>query len=430
MGKSDGHVKKTIRKSVGKFYRWVMKVKITQRDIPTLEDGTYTIGQSVYLRKRGNYANFFLRVQVDGKRRDVSIGSTRDFTLAVAKQTAERIRAQIKNGDYQWEKEETKIVPTLREFYLEALQAVASSRQWKDSSRKTRVSAIENHVLPNLGDALIDQITINDLLTLLKPIWDQSPIKGKFIRGLLESIFSIAIVKGFRSDNPATWNNNLALFLPPPMKLHQTEHYKAVSFEGAATVLKDCLMHDGFGTYRAIILAILTARRINEICNATWSEINLDDAVWTVPDEHMKIHKGHPRRVPLSTQLVSLLRKWKEQPQGEYICIAEKQLFNRSKDKPLGKITPKATLHRILQRHDLGYATMHGFRSTFTDWAAENLERVELVELSLDHSSGNAVRQAYFRSDLLDQRRGLMQRYSDALFAEIKRQIEVELGLM
>lgn len=406
-----------------------MKIKVTQRDIPTLPDGTYTIGQSVYLRKRGDYANFFLRVQVDGKRRDVAIGSSRDFTLAVAKQTAERIRAQIKNGEYQWDKKEETVVPTLREFYMTALNAIASARHWKECSRKNRVSAIEHHVLPSLGDAPINEINRDDILTLLNAHWHQSPIKGKFIRGLLESIFSIAVVQGYRSDNPATWSNNLALFLPPPMKLHQTQHYKAVSFQDAATVLKECLLRDGFGTYRAIIFAILTARRINEICNVKWSDIDLDEAVWTVPDEHMKVHKGHPRRVPLSTEFVGLLRKWKDAPQGEYICIADGQLYNRSKDKPLGKSTPMSTLKRILQRHKLNDATIHGFRSTFTDWAAERLERVELVELSLDHSSGNAVRQAYFRSDLLDQRRGLMQRYSDALFNEVKRQIEGDCGL-
>ena len=122
-----------------------MKTKITQRDIPTLEDGTYCIGNGLYFRKREGSATYFLRIQIDGRRRDISVGPAKQLTLPVAKAAAEKLRSQIKAGEYSWRKE-CKQIPTFGEFYVEALDSIATARQWTAHTVASRKRLMELHV--------------------------------------------------------------------------------------------------------------------------------------------------------------------------------------------------------------------------------------------------------------------------------------------
>lgn len=393
-----------------------MKFKITQRDIPSLEDGTYTIGSGLYLRKRGKYSNYFLRIQLDGRRKDIAIGSTQEFTLSVAKQTADRIRQQIRDGEYIKPKKAEKRTPTFGEFVHEAVKVLAASKHWKPVTLEQKQSIFDKYLLPTLKDAPIDKINRDDVLTTLGDLWYSMPVRAGKARALLHAVFSLAIVKGYRSDNPAQWEHNLEMFLPTIGKIHKVQHLKAMSFDDSAKMLLFSLQKAGYTSYRAIIFAILTARRITEIVNVRWDEIDFEAGTWLVPDERMKIHRGESRRVPLSTQLLELLKQWRKYSISDYVCPSY------DKNRPIDRNSPSSIVRSFCKKFGIeSGGTPHGFRSTFTDWAGENLEPVELVELSLDHVSGNQVRRAYFRTDLLEPRRALMQRYSDALFDAVKR---------
>lgn len=400
-----------------------MKTKITQRDIPTLEDGTYCIGNGLYFRKREGSATYFLRIQIDGRRRDISVGPAKQLTLPVAKAAAEKLRSQIKAGEYSWRKE-CKQIPTFGEFYVEALDSIATARQWTAHTVASRKRLMELHVLQAFRRAPINDITRQDVLDLVGDIWFERPHLGDRIRYTLEAILSIAVARGLRNDNPAVWKNNVSLFLPTRNKVRRPVHHKALSFQDTARVLARLIDKDDYASAKALIIAILTARRTNEVRHVSWAEIDFDCAIWTVPDEFMKIKRGHERRVPIPTQLVKLFAKWFEGRRGPYVCTPSTFAGLRGGRKATNCLSETALLYCLKPTcAELGIeaATVHGFRSTFTDWCAEHGEPVELVELSLDHTSGNEVRQAYFRTDLLEQRRGLLQRYADALFDEIEK---------
>ena len=391
-----------------------MKMKVTQRDIPSLDDGTYTIGNGLYLRKRGKYANYFLRIQVDGRRKDIAIGSTQDFSLVVAKQTAERMRIQIMNGEYVREKKVEKRVPSFGEFVPEAIEILAASKHWKQVTLEQKQSIFDKYLLPTLKDAPIDCINREDVLTTLGDLWYSQPVRAGKARALLQAVLSLAIVKGYRSDNPAQWEHNLELFLPPISKVHKVRHIKAMCFDDAVKMLWFSIHKAEYTSYRAIVFAILTARRITEIVNVRWDEIDFDTGTWMVPDDRMKIHRGEDRRVPLSTQLLEILKQWRKDTPFDYVCPSH------GRNRPIDRNAPTSRVRAFCEKNGIDTGgTPHGFRSTFSDWAGENLEPVELVELSLDHVSGNQVRRAYFRTDLLEPRRALMQRYSDALFGAV-----------
>ena len=406
-----------------------MGQKITQRDIPNLPEGTYSIGDGLCLRKGRDKGRFFLRIQVGGKRRDVTVGSTKHFTLSAAKVHAEKLRSQIRSGEYQWGGDALeKSEPTFREFYGDALAAIASTRQLGDSTLQGHSRRVVRYAVPVIGGMKLSSVTRDDILKVLEPIWYEKTASADSLRAVLENIFSIAIAKGLVDSNPAAWRDNLSIFLPPPGKVSRVEHHPALSFTESALVLSEAIKCGDVSSYRALTIVIMTARRIGEVLRMKWQDVDFDSMIWTVPDENMKIKRGFDRRVPIPRQLGELMKQWAAESDsafGEYVC-ASKHSWARQGHARTPKPCQTCGVYRTLKRSmdHVGIerdASIHGFRSTFTDWCAEHAEPVELVELSLDHESGNAVRQAYFRSDLLERRRELLQRYADALFDEIEK---------
>ena len=408
--------------------------RLTQRDLPSLPDGTYTIGNGLYLRRRGKYGNFFFRGMVSGKRRDIALGSMADMTLNVAKAAAEQLRADIKSGEYaRRELAKTHRIPTFEEFWEEALRTHAHARQWRtEKALQNRASILRRHVLPILKDYPVSDIGRDEVLLVVRDLWTTRTHLASDIIYLLRSIFALAVVKGYLDQNPAAWQDNLSLFLPPKSKFYKTRHYNALPFRETALALQIMSKEPNVAGARVGVLAIMTARRKGEVLKATWDEFDLDAGVWTVPDEHMKIRRGVPRAVPLPRQLIEIMRVWKAQPgEKNHICASD---FSRYLSKTIGKgvedkplvdaYVYKVVGWRVKQVTDKPF-TIHGFRSTFTDWCALNRKPTDIVEMCLDHETRNVVRQAYSRDDLLEQRRELLQSYADALFA-VKKEEEGE----
>ena len=381
--------------------------KITQRDINQLPEGVYKIDTGLYLRVRGKYRNFFFKAQIDGSRREIGLGSSSEMSLSVAKAKALKIKAQIANGEFQLDKPAKKVVEkekTFAEVAAEATEAIKYARRWKNEKHAHQwVQTIRDFANPVMGKKRISQITRDDILEVILPLWETKSETASRLLGRLERIMDYATFKGwYMLPNPARWKGNLELVLPPISKVRQQVHHEAMTAQEAQGIAVQFFDSD-FLSHKAILFGLLTATRVSEFLNARWDEFDFEERVWSVPPERRKDGRNYPHRVPLCHQAVQML---------ESIERNDDLIFANKNGKRLHAETPRLTLIRILGRK----VTMHGCRSTFRDWCAENAKDPILAEKSLMHTTGNEVEQAYQRSDLLEQRRVLMQEWADFLF--------------
>jgi integrase len=231
------------------------------------------------------------------------------------------------------------------------------------------------------------------VLKVLEPLWATKTETASRLRGRIESILDWAKVRGYREgENPARWRGHLDKLLPSRAKVQNPVHLLALPYDEVPELMTALRAQDGVAS-RALEFAILTATRTAEVLGARWDEIDLAKATWAIPAVRMKAGKEH--RIPLSSHSISILRD---------LQSSGGPVFSRE-GKPLGR----KALIRALGRSD---AHVHGFRSTFRDWAAEctSFPR-EIAEMALAHSVGDAVEAAYRRTDLLEKRRKLMEKW-------------------
>jgi integrase len=265
-------------------------------------------------------------------------------------------------------------------------------------------ASVANHVEPLIGNLSVEKIDTSLVLQILEPIWQTKPETASRLRGRIEAILSYAIARQWRDGpNPAVWRGHLQRMLPAPGKLRPVEHFAALDWHLAPVVMAELRQKDGVGA-RALHFAILTAARSGEVRGATWDEIDLERAVWTIPARRMK--GGREHRVPLSTPAMELLKSMGLLRTGHGLVFP-----GRSLARPL---SPEA-LTKTLQRLGRDNLTAHGFRSTFRDWCADCGKPADLAETALAHAPLSRVVAAYARSDLLEQRRALMEAWGDYL---------------
>lgn len=256
------------------------------------------------------------------------------------------------------------------------------------------------HVFPLLGEKTVDTITLDDVYEVLQPLWFDKTETASRIRGRLEKIFDFASFRGYiTSANPARWRGGLENLFPSPSKVKNIEHHEALTLEEAQLCARK-FCDSKYVSHKAVLFGMLTCARLSEFLLAKWDEVDLKNAVWVCPAGRAKT--GVTYRFPLSTQAVVLLNSIEQ---------ASDFVFVNNAGRTLALDTPRVILRKNVKRP----VTMHGIRSTFRDWCAENgVDRV-LAEKSLMHVVGSDVEQAYQRSDLLDQRREVMQRWADVL---------------
>jgi integrase len=254
----------------------------------------------------------------------------------------------------------------------------------------------------------VADIDLHHVLSCLEPLWATKTETASRLRGRIESVLDWATVSQYRQgDNPARWRGHLDKVLPAPTKVSKVEHHKAVPVEQIPKFMTALRLRDGLAA-RALEFAILTAARSGEVRSATWAEIDLEGRAWIIPGSRMKAGKEH--RVPLTGQAVALL---KELPRD----LGSPYVFPAVRGGMLSDMTLSACMRRINEAREGGYldqrsgrpAVPHGLRSTFRDWASENGVSHDLAERALAHTIRNAVEAAYHRTDLLEQRRGVME---------------------
>lgn len=389
--------------------------KVTAKNIFTLPEGRHSVAPNLNLRVRDGKRTYVLRYCIGGKRKDKHLGSADDLSLTEAKRLADKLRSELAEGklpqtarDKLAEKLKEADAPTFEKYALEAIEKIASVRVWKNAKHKAQwFATVRAYAFPVLGKKKLSEIKKADVLEVLRPIWSTKTETASRVRGRLENIFSYAVTDGLMEFNPAIWRGNLDRDLPPPSKIQIVEHHEAMPLDVLQEKIS-CLYPADTRTRQVILFTILTASRVGESVPARWDEIDWENRIWSVPPERRKDQKPYPHRVPLSDQAMELLNSI-ERKGEEIFCLKADDLGSRY------------SLAHLLQRITKTTATMHGFRSTFRDWAAENGVPDTVAEKCLMHVTGNAVVQAYQRSDLLEQRREVMQAWADAVFAKLTR---------
>ena len=245
----------------------------------------------------------------------------------------------------------------------------------------------------------IDKVTTEDVLAVLKPIWSTKPETASRVRGRIAAVLDAAKARGLRDgDNPAAWTGHLKNLLPSRTKLARG-HHAAMSINEVPAFVARLREADGISP-RALEFTILTAARSGEALGARWSEIDLACCIWTVPATRMKAGAEH--RVPLSSRVIELLKEMAAARLGDFVFPGAKR------DSPLSNMALAMTLRRLSV--DI---TVHGFRSTFRDWASERTAfPPDVCEAALAHTVRNRVEAAYRRGDLFEKRRELMDAWA------------------
>lgn len=381
------------------------KSNFKERSIYSLPNGTYRVEKHVYLRVRGNCRTYFFRyTDADGKQKDFALGSAKKNTLIEIKhKVAFLINAQafLIKPNYQPVK---KI--KFEKFAFDTLSVLVKVKRWKnDSQRRFWQNCLSKYVFPKIGEKHVSEVTRIDLLDILEPIWETKTATASKLRGFLQVIFAYAIAEDiYKGGNPAVWQGNLEMKLPPVAKVKKEKHFKAMHYKELRANIH--LLNGSSVSCTAIIFGILTASRSCEFSQAKWDEIDFKKKIWNCPASRRKDGNDEPFRVPLSDQCVQLLKTIERQ--GVYI-------FSVNGKFPIGRETPRQHLQKIFGKE----VTMHGMRSSFRDWCAENQHDPIVAEKCLMHSTGNHVVRAYQRSDLIDQRRILLQQWADYLLPKM-----------
>jgi integrase len=248
-----------------------------------------------------------------------------------------------------------------------------------------------------MGSLPVASIDKSLILKAIQPIWATKNATAARTLRLIKGVLDYAKVNGWRDgDNPAVWAGNLAHALPA---LSSNKHHPALPFIEMYDFMQQLCVNKSVGA-RALEFTILTAARTSEVIGAQWSEIDMQAKLWTIPAARMKAKKSH--RVPLSTRALQILKTVPREEGNDFVFIGAK------KRAPLGA----TAMDQVLKRVHSGI-TVHGFRSTFRDWAAERTAYANIVcEMALAHSIGNAVEASYRRGDLLAQRTHLMAEWA------------------
>lgn len=359
--------------------------------------GKYADGNGLYLVVDPSGAKrWMLRTVILGKRCDLGLGSVRLVSLAEAREEAVRIRRKAHDGEdpLAERRRATLVVPTFKEAAEIVHKAHAAT--FKNEKHKAQwLASLKTDVFPILGSLRVSAIQSGDILKVLAPIWTAKPETARRLKQRMKVVFDWAKASGYRpGDNPV---DGVTMVLPKVR--HGATHHAALSYAQVPAFLEQLRECDaGEGTRLAFEFLILTAARTSEAVGARWDELDLDGRVWTIPGARIKAGREH--RVPLSPRCIEIVKR-AQQLAGDSAFVFP----GRGGKVPLSNMAFLMLLRR-LKRTDI---TAHGFRSSFRDWSAEKTRFSRSVcEAALAHVVSDKTEAAYFRSDLFEQRRNLM----------------------
>lgn len=346
--------------------------------------------------------------KASGRGREMGLGSCITVSLAEARERALECRKLRENGIDPIDAREA----ARRQAALERAKAIkfkdaaatymaAHRVAWKNDKHAAQwVSTLQAYAYPMLGEVPLQSIDTALVMKVIEPIWAEKPETASRLRGRIESVLDWATVRGYREgENPARWRGHLDKLLPSRAKVRKTQHHSALAFAELPPFMTVLRQQEGVAA-RALEFTILTAARTSETIGARRSEFNVRDDFWTVPAERMKAGKEH--RVPLSNRAHELI--------ATQAAADDDFVFPGGRPgQPLSNMAMLKLLERM-GRDDL---TVHGFRSTFRDWASERTNfSGDVVEMALAHAIESKTEAAYRRGDLFGKRRDLMDAWA------------------
>lgn len=396
------------------WWVWIQAMPRIAKELRALEverlktPGTWPVGTvpGLYLQVKDSGArSWVLRASIGGRRREMGLGGYPAVKLAGAIERARKERLAINEGidpvDVRARAQasiRTEVAERRRNTFREAADEYIKAQRagWKNAKHAAQwESTLTEYAFPAIGSKVVWEITNQDVLTILNPIWTTKTETANRVRNRIELVIASAMVRAGRTgQNPARWRGNLQMMLPRPTKVTKKGHFEALPVQEVGAFMARLRATKGTAA-RAMEFTILNATRTTEVRGAVWGEFDLETACWTIPADRMKAEREH--RIPLSPEAMDLLRTL---PQG----AATDPVFR----SPRGEQLSGMAMLMILRRMDVN-ATVHGFRSTFRDWAGElTTYPREVAELALAHRVGDATEGAYARGDLFAKRRNLM----------------------
>lgn len=368
---------------------------------------TLADGGNLYLQVNKSGAKYWIyRYMTAGKAKVYTIGTARLIPLADARQKATTLSLlRFEGVDPIIQRTATKaaavvVQPTFRALAEDYIETHAAG--WRNTKHAAQWTAtLEQHVYPAMADTPADQVDRKLVLQVLRPIWTTIPTTASRVRQRIEAVLDFANGLGYRTqENPARWKGGLKAVLPLKSKVRKVRHFPALPHQEAPEVMRTLKRRDSLSS-SALRFLILTATRTSETLLAEWTEIDLKKETWTIPSSRTKTHQDHT--VPLSPQAVEILKHGTRVADSPYVFA------HVNNGKPLSNMALLALRDRIGLQH----ITVHGFRSTFRNWAAENGYSRELAEMALSHAVRDKVEAAYLRTRMVECRRPLMAAWAD-----------------
>ena len=386
--------------------------KLTALQVKALtEPGRYSDGDGLILKIGPTGGrSWILRVQVDGKRRDIGLGNARNVSLKEAREAAGDLRKQARAGldPVAERRRQAVVIPTFREACKMVHEELG--RSWKKGKHGDQwLTTLESYAWPKLGKLAVTEIEGPLIRDVLAEIWLTKPETARRVKQRIGTVLDWCYVKGFRSSEAPMRSLSKGL----PRQPRKDGNFAAMAYEAVPQFLSDLHDRQMCVSRLALELLILTATRSGEVRGARWSEFDADLTVWTIPAARMKAGKAHA--IPLSRQAADVVQ------QARTFWLAHSDLLfpgqgrrrlgaDRKREEP---VMSDMTLLQLVRGMGLS-VTVHGFRSSFRDWVADKTSHPrEVAEAALAHTLENKVEAAYRRTDFFDKRRALMQDWAD-----------------
>jgi integrase len=339
-----------------------------------------------------------------GKARKMGLGPYPAISLAQAREKArEALRLILEGVDPIADRNARRIAAQLEAARTKTFRQCAAEyikdqeASWKNEKhRKQWTNTLASYAYPNFGNFPVSEIDLPLVLKAIKPIWYERTETADRVRQRIEAVLDWATAHKFRTgDNPARWEGNLKNLLPAKDRLRKTKHLPALPYTELPDFMSTLRAQTGISA-RTLEFCILNATRTTETLRARWDEIDLENKVWTIPADRMKA--GIEHRIPLSDRVVEILQGLPREPRNDFVFIGMR-----------GKSLSHDAMLKVLRRMG-GSTSVHGFRSTFRDWASETTSFPhEICEMALAHAIANKTEKAYRRGDLFEKRRRLMR---------------------
>jgi integrase len=375
---------------------------LTALKVKNAKPGRHTDGRGLCLLVKDSGARtWVLRMQKDGRRRDYGLGSAMDVSLADARDAAAALRRKVREGtDPVAERRKArKIVPNFEKAARDCYEAMKEG--WKNQRHASWISSLENHVFPAIGSKPVNEVDSATVVNVLSPIWLAIPDTARRILQRIGAVLDFAHIKGWLPNELSLRSVRKGL----PRQVDKGAHLEAMAYADVPALMRKLATAAPTTGRDALRFTIYNAVRSNETRFAVWAEFDLDKAVWTIPGERMKAGETHV--VPLSAPAMALLRKrWNERINDTGL------VFSNDGEKAISDMT----MTKLLRDDGIKGVTVHGFRSSFTDWAAERTRfPKEVADKALAHKLPNKVEAAYRRTDFFEKRRSLMARWAEHL---------------